>query len=126
MKRLYTAAVLFLIAIGLCIVEYVSINKYADEYVERIDRIEEMVKTGSTQKAAFAAREAEKNWEETVSIIDMLLFHDYVDEIGANLVQLEYYIKYGEEAELFATCESTKEQLLSLKESELPDAKNII
>lgn len=126
MKRLYAAALLFLIVIGLCITEYVSINKCTDEYIERIDRIEEMVRAGSTQKASFAARETEKNWEETVSVIDMLLFHDYVDEIGRNLAQLESYIKYGEDAELFATCESTKEQLLSLKESELPDAKNII
>lgn len=78
------------------------------------------------KKAEFTARETEKSWEDTVSMIDMLLFHDYVDEIGKNLSELESYIKYDEIAQLYAVCESTKEQLLSLKESELPVAKNII
>ncbi len=126
MRRLYAAVALLLIAIGLCIAEYVSVTKCTDEYVKRIDIVESMVKSGSYQKAAFAARETEKNWEETVSVIDMLLFHDYVDEIGRNLSELESYIIYDETAEIFAVCESTKEQLLSLKESELPVAKNII
>ena len=126
MKRLYMAATLLLVAIGLCIAEYVCISRCTDEYVNRIENIEDMVNTGSTGKAAFAARETEKNWEEKISVIDMLLFHDYVDEIGRNLATLESYILHEEEAEFFAICESTKEQLLSLKESELPDAKNII
>ncbi len=126
MRRLYAAAALLLIAISLCITEYVSISNCTDEYIKRIALIENMVKSGNYKKAAFAARETEKNWEETVSIIDMLLFHDYVDEIGKNMSQLESYITCGEDADLFATCESTKEQLLSLKESELPNAKNII
>ncbi len=126
MKRMYVAAALLLIVIGLCIAEYVSVSRCTDEYIERIEQIERMVETGNTQKAAFSARETEKSWEETVSVIDMLLFHDYVDEIGKNMSQLESFIVHGENADLIATCESTKEQLLSLKESELPNAKNII
>lgn len=126
MRRLYAAAALFFIAIGLCVIEYETISKCTDSYLERIDNIEHMVSKGEMKKAAFAAREVEKNWEDTVSMIDMLLFHDYVDEIGKNLSELESYIKYDELAELYAVCESTKEQLLSLKESELPSAKNII
>lgn len=126
MRRLYAAAALLLIAIGLCVVEYESISKCTDTYVHRIDNIEKLVSKGEMKEAAYAARETENNWEDTVTHIDMLLFHDYVDEIGKNLAELESYIKYEETAELYAVCESTKEQLLSLKESELPLAKNII
>lgn len=126
MRRLYVAVTLLLIATGLCVIEYESVCKCTDSYLQRIENIEEMISRGEIKKAAFAAREAEKNWENTVNLIDMLLFHDYVDEIGKNLSELESYIKYDEIAELYAICESTKEQLLSLKESELPAAKNII
>lgn len=123
---MYAATALLLIAIGLCIAEYISITRCTDEYIGRIEQIEQMVANGSIQKAAFSARETEKCWEETVSVIDMLLFHDYVDEIGRNLAQLESFIINEEKADLLATCESTKEQLMSLRESELPNAKNII
>ena len=126
MRRLYAAAALLFIAIGLCVIEYKSINKCTDSYLQRIEIIEDMVSKGEMKKAEFTARETEKSWEDTVSMIDMLLFHDYVDEIGKNLSELESYIKYDEIAQLYAVCESTKEQLLSLKESELPVAKNII
>lgn len=126
MKRMYAAAVLLLIAVGLCITEYICIGKFTDEYTQRITIIENMVATGNTKKAAFCARETEKNWRKAASVIDMLLYHDYVDEIGNNLAELESYIIYGETAELYAVCENTKEQLRSLKESERPVAKNII
>ncbi len=126
MRRLYAAAVLLFIAIGLCVIEYESVCKCTDTYLQRIENIEKMVSDGKIKKAAFAARETEKNWEDTVTLIDMLLFHDYVDEIGRNLAELESLIVFEEEAELYATCENTKEQLISLKESELPVPKNII
>lgn len=126
MKRMYAAVILLLIAVTLCVTEYICIGRCTDEYVRRIDNIEQMVSTGNMKKAAFSAREAEKNWKKTVSVIDMLLYHDYVDEIGRNLAALEAYINFEETAEIFATCESTKEQLRSLKESERPAARNII
>lgn len=126
MKRIYVAGILLLIAIGLCLTEYVSVSKYTDEYTKRIQKIEQMVESDNLKKASFAAKEAEKNWEETISIIDMLLFHDYVDDIGRNLAKLEPYIEKEELGEFFATCEETKEQLRSLEESELPVARNVI
>ncbi|MBE6734387.1 MAG: DUF4363 family protein [Ruminococcaceae bacterium] len=126
MKRIYVAGILLLIAIGLCVAEYVSVRNCTDEYTNRIDKIELMVESDNMKKAAFAARETEKNWEETINIIDMLLFHDYVDDIGRNLAKLESYIEKEELAEFFATCEEAKEQLRSLEESELPVARNVI
>ena len=126
MKRMYAAGFLLLIAIGLCVAEYVCVRNCTDEYTKRIDLIEHMVENDSMDKAAFAARETEKSWEETIDIIDMLLFHDYVDDIGRNLARLESYIEKNELAEFFATCEEAKEQLRSLEESELPVARNVI
>jgi len=126
MKRIYVAGILLLIAIGLSVAEYVSVRNCTDEYTNRIDKIELMVESDNMKKAAFAARETEKNWEETINIIDMLLFHDYVDDIGRNLAKLESYIEKEELAEFFATCEEAKEQLRSLEESELPVARNVI
>lgn len=126
MRRMYVAAALLLIAVGLCITEYVCVRNYSEEYTERVDNIENMVDSGYMKKAAFAAKNTEANWEETVKIIDMLLFHDYVDDIGKNLACLEAYINNEELGEFYATCEEIKEQLLSMKESELPVAKNVI
>ena len=126
MKRMYVALLMLMIAVSLCVAEYLCVEKYTREYVNRIDNIEKMYAKGEDKKAAFSAREAEKSWEKTVSVIDMLLFHDYVDEIGRNLSQLEAYIMFEDDASLYATCESTKEQLLSLRKSELPIAENII
>ncbi|MGN0453041.1 MAG: DUF4363 family protein [Ruminococcus sp.] len=125
MKRIFAAIVLLCISGLLCFAEYSYVEKSVDKFTGMLDELK-AVSQENKDEAIKLAEEINTQWDETVVTIDMLLYHDYIDEIGVSLSTLESYIVYEERAELYATCEAAKKQLLSLKTSELPTAENVI
>ncbi len=126
MKRVYAAlGILGLVAI-LCIAEYVCVYQNTIKYVEGIEYMEECVYKGESDKALEYTELMNEHWQGTVSRIDMLLYHDYVDEIGSNLSEMSVYLRNKEYTAFFATCQRTKKELESLYKSEQPLLENII
>lgn len=126
LKRIYTAIVLLIVVAILCTAEYTCVKHSSDEFIMKLESIEEAVRNGDVATARAQAERINDDWRETASTVDMLLYHDYVDEISAELAVLPAYIGSDEDAELFATCKRAKKRLTSLKESEKPTPENII
>lgn len=126
MNRFLAAMISLTIAAGLCITEYLCVKNSADKFISQIENIEKAMHEENIETALEYANNINKDWQETVSIVDMLLYHDYVDQIGTDLSTLSVYIQFDEEAELYATCEKAKRQLITLKENEKLTAENLI
>ncbi|MBQ4569341.1 MAG: DUF4363 family protein [Ruminococcus sp.] len=126
MKRIYIAVILLVFTVLICSVEFIYISSSADKITERIENLCESYKKGNTESSLRYALETEKDWMKKVKRIDMLLYHDYVDEITKNIVNLKTYIAQEDAVGLYSTCNEILTQVSSLKSSELPTAQNII
>lgn len=125
-KRILAALICLGISLVLCLTEFICIEKNADKFIKQLENIEEALYTEDRETASEIAKRIDDEWQDTVYIVDMLLYHDYVDQIGQDLSALSVYIEYEEEAEIYATCEKTKRQLKTLIENEKPTVENII
>ena len=122
-----TLAIIFILLTGLlCAGEYIYVKDTVDNYSEDLSRIEEALDEGDAEKALKIAKRSDRDWQKDSGRIDMLLFHDYVDDIGEDICTIKMHIEKENYDEAAVTCEKTKRELYSLFESEKPLAKNII
>lgn len=126
MNRVAVAIIIILLVTAFCTCEYLYVAKTVDEYITRIDEIEETYKSGDFEKATELANNADADWESRLEYVDMLLYHDYVNEIGVNFASIAKFVEYEEDAEVFANCEINRRELQSLIENEKPSLANII
>lgn len=122
MKRLVYSVLLLLVAVVLCLVEVMGINRVINEYVDRLDNLEDSEVKGNVE----SCKDLSDDWKEDEKFLNVFLLHDTIDEIGNELNSLKAYAKYDNESEFNATILKLKKQLLSLKESELLVTENIL
>ena len=70
--------------------------------------------------------EGESKWQKNLSIFDILLIHDYVDEISVNLSAMRSYVATQSNDNYLAESAGIKKQLTSVKDSELVKIENIL
>lgn len=126
MKRIYITLILLLFAAFICIYEFMFVSKNCEDFTYKISNIEEAYTNNEREKALKLSADINEAWKEKVKRIDMLLYHDYVDTITININKLPIYIREEESAEFYSTCREITDELKSLKDSEIPNLKNII
>ncbi len=126
MKRLYVAVILLVFAAAVCTAEFLYINHCANSITGMIKNVSASYSEGNKKKAMNYALETEEDWQRKVSKIDMLLYHDYVDDITKNIVNLKTYIIEDDAVGLYSTVGEAITQINSLKNSEFPTLENII
>ncbi len=126
MKRIYIALILLILTVFICFVEFVYISSSASKITDKIEDVYKSYKEGYKESSLRYALETENDWQNKVKKIDMLLYHDYVDDITRNIVNLKTYITEEDAVGLYSTCNEILTQINSLKNSEFPTAENII
>lgn len=126
MKRIYIAIALLIITSAVCTYEYIFVSKSTEEYIVKVDRIEREYTKDNRSGAIKLSEELYNQWSHTVASMDKLLYHDYVDDISNNMSKLNIYISNRDTTEFYATCRELKNQLQSLKDSEIPKPENIV
>ena len=126
MKRLYISYILLAICALVCIFQFFYIYNSCTEFIESIEKIETACIKEDFLLCAQICDEVLLKWKNQIKYIDMFLFHEYVDEITQNFDKLRIFIKNKEITEVFTLCSELKNQLLTLKNSELPLIENII
>lgn len=126
MKRIMISLVLFaLIACG-CAFESCYIGGRADEYMDRVKKIERLLLNGETEKAGAECRAAENGWDSESKTIYTLLSHDFTDTVGGSLTKMRVYIENGSTSMALAEGAGAKKGLASMKGSEYPFLENIL
>ena len=126
LKRIYIAAILLLLCTLICSFEFIFVSRRAEDYIDKINRIEKEYRDSNNSTALSLADSIDTEWSRTVSPMDSLLYHDYVDRISNNISKLSILILENDSSTFYTTCTEIKNQLMSLKKSEVPNFENII
>lgn len=126
MKRI-TLAVIFILLVTLLVYgEYSYVEKTVKKFTDDLSKIETALENGDYETALNISQKCDDSWKDNSRKMDMLLYHDYVDNVGDSFVSIRKYIEFDNEKEALLVCEKAKRQLQTLFESEKPLAENII
>ncbi len=126
MKRILIAAGCLIIALVLCVAEFLCVTETTERIILQTQAVVQEVSREDTDSALEKAKELEASWEKSVATVDMLLYHDSVDHIEAEIKQLITLLKLGKTSESITTCVAINQQLRILREGELLNLKNLI
>ena len=126
MKRIYIAIAFLIIALTTGIFEMFYVTNKIDELNEEIISADNLVKSENYDGAKSVLASAETEWQKNLSIFDILLIHDYVDEISVNLSAMRSYVATQSNDIYLAESAGIKKQLTSIKDSELVQIENIL
>lgn len=126
MKRIYISLAFFILSIATGIFEMFYVTNRIDELNEEIVSADSLVKSENYDGAKDVLAAAESKWQKNLIIFDILLIHDYVDEISVNLSAMRSYVATQSNDNYLAESAGIKKQLTSVKDSELVKIENIL
>lgn len=126
MKRLITAVFMAVIATGIAVFELFYVNSVTQETVEDIEKISSLSAENRQEEMSDALDSIIEKWEKAKPGFDIFLNHDKTEEISANFAEIKERINQEEKEDLNSLCAKIKQQLIFLRESELPLIENIL
>lgn len=125
MKRIYISILVLIAVFAFASAELGYVSAKADGFISMIEQTDKLMLKSNFTDAIELCKKTEDEWNESVESIDMLLIHDYVDNIGTNIAKMRSYIENGSPDMYFAESTNAKKELASIKESEYPYFSNI-
>lgn len=126
MKRIYISLVLVAIVAVLSAVQLGFVSAKADGFISMIEQCDRHMRKSNFEEAITLCKKIENEWNEGAEKVDMLLIHDYVDDIGNDISKMRSFAENGSPDMYFAMSTSAKKELASIKESEYPKLENIL
>ena len=114
MKRLISAAILFVIVIISYFGSLNYINGVCDEAKEQVSQCEEAYRNGGN--AEEKVKEIKKTWDEKEGNLSFFVNHGEIDEVELELASLSVFVKEKENAMFYDHIESLKTLLHQIKE----------
>lgn len=126
MKRIYISVIFLAIAFSLSAIEIGYISGKIDTYISLIEQADRYMRKTNFEDALNLCKDIEDKWDNSAEKIDMLLIHDYVDEIGNSISKMRSHAENGNPDLYFSESTCAKKELASIKESEYPLLENIL
>lgn len=126
MKRIYISLAFIIIVAVIAAVQFGLVSATADVFSDMIEQSDNYMRRSNFSDAARLCKTVENEWDESAKKIDMLLIHDYVDDIGNNISMMTSYAENGNRDMYFAESSKIKKELASIRESEHPYIENIL
>ncbi len=126
MKRMFLAVILVFIAASASLTELFYVNSRADSFISSISQIDKAVEEKDLSKALTLCKTTEEKWYDNAAYIDILLIHDYVDNIGISISKMRSYLSSSNTEMYFAESTGAKKALASVSGSEYPNFENIL
>ncbi|MBQ7504196.1 MAG: DUF4363 family protein [Ruminococcus sp.] len=127
MKRIYIAIAFLLFSMAVGIIEFITINYNIDTYMNKISKVEKLIKDNNIKKAEIIIKENAVSFEKTgKSILYCYYTHDELEEITEELYTMEDLLDdkriddYHEQSHLLM------KKLLFIKEKEQITVQNIL
>lgn len=126
MKRVWVAAAIFLVVLGLCTYGLITTNKLTGNMSVRLDELKSDVKNGKTAAALALSESTIKEWHGYHMEMCMYMPHARLEAIDQSLAALPPLITSPNGTDQFeAECERASAQIEHLKDTELPSLANI-
>lgn len=126
MKRIYIAVALIIAALCFAAAETGYVSAKSDMFISKIEQADKLMNRLEYDDALKLCSQTEEEWYESANIIDMLLIHDYVDDIGVSISRMTSFAQKRNSEMYFAESVQAKKELASIKESEYPYVENIL
>ncbi len=126
MKRIWVAVLLLLISLCFSVSEFFAVKYNFEKHVQMLDKAEYYFSQKEFTKSYEQCKKLQSSWAKSEKLLNIFLVHKQVDDIAQDLMTLKKYAEFKDEKSFFLTTGKTKRQLLSMKESELPDYQNIL
>ncbi|MBR3988780.1 MAG: DUF4363 family protein [Clostridia bacterium] len=126
MNRIGIGIVMFIIAGIICGCEIITVSNSYRNFSNELENISRLMSEENFERAGKLSYEVFENWKKTAKHLDKYLYHDYIDNISADMATLPVYADNKDKIAVTAQIEDIKIQLTSLKESELPYLHNIL
>ena len=126
MKRIRISAFLLMIISLMCVIQFCYVYNSSNIFINEIEVIEEKYTNGDYENALSMCYKTFSKWKHNVGITDMFLYHDYVDEITENMEKMCIFATSEKDTEFLSVCSVIKNQIASLRNSEIPNLENII
>ena len=95
-------------------------------FIAKIECADRLMSRLEFEDALKICEETEKEWYDNAKLIDTMLIHDYVDNIGLSISRMTAFAQKQNRDMYFAESVQAKKELASIKESEFPLVENIL
>lgn len=126
MKRLFLSIFLVSFAIFIAFVEVWYINYAADDTIDGINKIDELIELSEKDKALENAEKVIEKWDVKSRYFNIFLLHEEIESIAENLEELKAAIKTGDDDRFYEVSAKTKRRLDIIKEDEIPLLENVL
>lgn len=126
MKRLRIAAILLVGVAALCITTHLLHHHRINLLMEELDRIEELVKIGDTDRAVQTAEAFAATYQKVSDRVSFYVAHSELRESRETAVLLPTLLRQGSNAELHVEMARLREQLRYLRQVDDPLLRNIL
>lgn len=126
MKRIYVSLLFIMIVTISAALQFGYVSAEADTFIFMIEQSDKYMRKSEFEDAINVCKNIEEKWSDSAKKIDMLLIHDYIDEIGNKISNMRCYAENCSPDMYFAESMTAKKELASIKESEYPLAENIL
>ncbi|MBR1483796.1 MAG: DUF4363 family protein [Ruminococcus sp.] len=126
MKRLIISVLLMTGCVIGAVSQTSFISGATTRYLDAIEVIDRDMRRDDFQKALDGCSAIDRQWSKSASEIDALLIHDYVDSVGVSIAQMKVHIENGNPDLYFAESQKAKRALASIRDSEYPNAENLL
>lgn len=125
MKRIYFAIIFLVFSICLGFFEQKYVIKSVDTITNNINKTDEYILNKNYENALDTINTAEKKWDNSISIFDMMLNHNNIDKISVDIAVLKSCVENKSEVDYFLESAEIKKELKSIKDSECIYFENI-
>lgn len=126
MKRIWVALTLLLICFSIGIIEYSVVNANQQRITQILDSAQTYISNREYKKGHNVCKYALVQWENEKKTLNTFLVHGDVETVSDNISLLCLYAQNKDAKNFSLVLDTTKRQLLCLKESELPLFENIL
>lgn len=126
MKRLWAAVSLLIISILFSAIELYLVDVNQDKFSYMIKEIEDYYSIKEYKNAYDLCIKTEQYWKNSETKLKTFLLHSEINNISDSISEIKDSIKNEDKKTFYSVCQKTKRQLLSMKESELPNFENIL
>lgn len=126
MKRIWAAAAMILLAVGVSAGETLYFDTSTRLCVEMLDEADQLMEKNEVAEAASLAGRLENRFNSQSAGYDVFLFHSDVLEVSAGLAMLRRYAQVGDASEYLAASARIRRILCSMRGALSPEPANIL
>lgn len=126
MKRLWTALVLLLVCIGLCIGGNITTARYTQTLTDQLTAAQKAANDGDDTLAYTLSIKALDDWQSAHDVLCTFLPHTRLEAVSQTIAVLPSLARYSTRDQFSGECARGLLQAENLKEGEVPALQNLL